>query len=639
MLRSLVLVVFIFSSIIQLQASDPASIYSSLTIPEELKKNAHTVTRDYKQVFEIKTPSSGVLYKKYVVTLLNEESKEDIMYLQYDSDSPIDLFRATLYDAFGNVIRKSNKSDFKDRSAVSDFSIYEDDRVRILTMTHSNYPFTIEFETKQVLKGTMFFNYPEFYIQSFGESVEKSSYEIIAPEKTEVHYRSLNLDLKPLVAYHKNKKITKWAVENLPAIKKERYAPNYMEVLPIVVTSPDLFKFDNYEGSMRSWHEYGRFMYSLAENRDGISDRLRDEIKKLTTGLSSNKEKIQVLYNYLQDNMRYVSVQLGIGGFQPFSAVYVERNKYGDCKALTNFMKSMLKAIDIEAYPALILSGDTRIDYQEDFVMPFFNHVILYVPTEDTWLECTSTSYPVNYIGSSNLNHEVLLITPTGGKLAKTPISTSQENYEIYETTITLDANGGANIQTEIEYGGTLHEYYRSIDKRADAKKQETLWLRNTDIPSPNSLVLKHSSEADKAVAHTNYQVNSAQYAAKAANRLFVPANRISAFKTILKKSKYRKLPLQRQTGYSESSTITFTLPEDYTIESLPAAKNISNEDFGDFQLTFEPTEDGQVILKRKLNIKSFRVAADRFDELRSFYKEISKADNQQFVLVKPQRP
>ena len=94
---------------------------------------------------------------------------------------------------------------------------------------------------------------------------------------------------------------------------------------------------------------------------------MKTKVKELVKNAPSQEEKIKVLYHYLQENMRYVSVQLGIGGWQTFDAKYVEENKYGDCKALTNFMKSMLKAADIEAYAALIKNGRNVLDQEIDF--------------------------------------------------------------------------------------------------------------------------------------------------------------------------------------------------------------------------------------------------------------------------------
>ena len=99
--------------------------------------------------------------------------------------------------------------------------------------------------------------------------------------------------------------------------------------------------------------------------------------------------------------MRYVSIQLGIGGFKPSAAKFVDEKKYGDCKALTNYMKNLLSVVGIASYPALINAGYNKYPADTRFPSDPFNHVILCVPMEkDTvWLECTSNNAKAGFFG------------------------------------------------------------------------------------------------------------------------------------------------------------------------------------------------------------------------------------------------
>ncbi|NJL74106.1 MAG: transglutaminase domain-containing protein [Saprospiraceae bacterium] len=186
-------------------------------------------------------------------------------------------------------------------------------------------------------------------------------------------------------------------------------------------------------------------------------------IKSLTAQASSEEEKVAILYRYMQQNMRYVSVKLGIGGWQTFDATYVEQNKYGDCKALSNFMKAMLKVIDIPAYTVLVYAGESRLPYEveEDFSFPRFNHVILHIPKLNYWLECTNPINPPNYLGSFTSDRNVLLVTEEGGKLIRTPRISNDLNRKISATEIHLETTGAATIKNSIQYGGTLQDDWR----------------------------------------------------------------------------------------------------------------------------------------------------------------------------------
>src|SRR3546814_899435 len=147
-------------------------------------------------------------------------------------------------------------------------------------------------------------------------------------------------------------------------------------------------------------------------------------VKALVAGLASDKEKAAVLYGFLQRKTRYVSIQIGIGGFKPMAAATVDRLGYGDCKGLVNYMRALLAVVDIPSYYCVVEAGNAKRGIRADFAsMDQGNHVILCVPLEqDTvWLECTSQRLPFGFLGSFTDDRTVWACTPEGGKLLKTP--------------------------------------------------------------------------------------------------------------------------------------------------------------------------------------------------------------------------
>ena len=94
---------------------------------------------------------------------------------------------------------------------------------------------------------------------------------------------------------------------------------------------------------MNTWEGFGKFISELLKGRDVLPDDIKVKVHQLTDQLKDDKQKVYVLYDFLQKNTRYISIQLGIGGWQPFDAKYVAAKRYGDCKALSNYMVALLK--------------------------------------------------------------------------------------------------------------------------------------------------------------------------------------------------------------------------------------------------------------------------------------------------------
>jgi transglutaminase-like putative cysteine protease len=127
--------------------------------------------------------------------------------------------------------------------------------------------------------------------------------------------------------------------------------------VPGVWTAPATFEMDGYKGDFSSWQKVGEFDNLLNKGRETLPPRVVNEIQTLVKGETTQEAKVKKVYEYLQQHTRYISIQLGIGGLQPFEASLVAEKGYGDCKALSFFTKAMLKTIGIESHYASIKAG------------------------------------------------------------------------------------------------------------------------------------------------------------------------------------------------------------------------------------------------------------------------------------------
>ena len=305
----------------------------------------------------------------------------------YDKLSKIRDIKITYYNAEGKVIKKVKNSEIEDYSATSGSTVYDDSRVKVYEPQSFDYPFTVEYSYTKDLKSLMFV--PSFIpLWKTKMAVEKSSYTVVAPKGYNLRYKSLNDVDEPTRTDNDLNDLYTWELSNLKPIKGE-YASNAVaELAPRVLIGLSSFSMEGYAGEMGSWESYGEWIAKLNKGRDELTEDVKKQVDELLSGVNDPRQKAKILYRFMQKNTRYVSIQLGIGGFQPFSATDVINDGYGDCKALSNYMYSLLKYADIKLNYVVIKAGPQEADIETDFPSSQFNHVILAVPlkSDTVWL-------------------------------------------------------------------------------------------------------------------------------------------------------------------------------------------------------------------------------------------------------------
>ena len=622
--------ILLFFSLLPLFCLGNNPSYAVANIPEALTKNADAVIRNSSHHFKVLSTKEAVEQVRSAITIFNEDSAYDYLVVHYNQFKKVGKIKAKIFDANGKEVRKIDKDEIVDQLAYDGFSIYSDARLKYIDLSYGVYPYTIEFDYEVKHEGLR--GYPVWQAQKYRTGLESNNFILSLPVDMDFRYQGQQLDIEPIITTKDGRKIYRWILKEQEAILKEPYCPEGYQALPILITVPNDFHIDGYTGNMETWTSFGQFIYELNQGRSELSPAMQQQVKKLTANAKTDAEKVAVLYQYLKDNMRYVSVQLGIGGWQTFDAKYVEDNKYGDCKALTYFMKAMLTAVDIPAHPALVNAGEQWLTIKEDFTTPYFNHIILKVLLDEPmWLECTSNMSPAGYLGSFTEDRPVLLITEKGGILDRTPVTT--KNSQIGNIQIQIEASGKARINNQTTFTGTAHESFRRKAVFASKEEQEKWLYNNQSLPSFTINDLTFTASDSIASAACNYIVDVPRYASKAGKRLFVPLNKVNALSMALPKEATRKNPVEIPSGIHERDQLTFDLPEGYIVESLPKSATLTS-DYGRYTTTLKE-EKGKVIYERALDIIAQEIPAEDYQDVREFLKKIAKEDNAKMVLVK----
>ncbi|MCK5400379.1 MAG: DUF3857 domain-containing protein, partial [Flavobacteriaceae bacterium] len=402
-------------------------LYSSLTIAPELKENANAIIRNHDIIIELHSYANMTVKAKRVITIFNKNGLKHLdSYIYYDPEIKVKSISALVYNAFGKEIKKFKRKDFKDYSA-SGSNLYSDNRVLALDYTPIDYPFTFVFETEIQTNSTAFI--PRWYpVEGYFISAENSSYKVINHQNVNLDVKEYNIDIEGIENLSNGNTIY-FEAKNLSAFKWESLSPAFNKFAPIVRVAPQKFRLIDVDGYAENWNDFGKWNYdNLLIGRNDLPESAKTEVANLVQGIDNPIEKAKIIYQYVQDKTRYISIQLGVGGWQPMLASKVDEVSYGDCKALTNYTKALMESQGIIAYYTVVYGDNDVRDIESEFVGMQGNHVILNLPNEGNsiWLECTSQKVPFGHIVNFTDDRDVLVITPEGGRIEHTRVYSSK---------------------------------------------------------------------------------------------------------------------------------------------------------------------------------------------------------------------
>ena len=616
-----------------MSGADNLSLNTNL-IADSLIKNANAVVRYDSISFRLINEGKAEMIRHKVITILNDNGEDyaDI-YVIYDRNSKVSSFSGEILNEKGERIRKIKKNDITDHSLVGDYTLFQDERYINFEGLNNSYPYTITVDYKVDYNGIVDIN-RWIPIPGYNVSVEKSRFTIISPNNLPIFNKKINLDFEGKKNNDDKNTIYQWGINNRKAYTKEPFSPSREDIFPILWSTPERFEYEGTQGKYDSWKSFGKWEWELIKNKQELSESTINDIRRLIQDVNDNKEKAKRIYTYFQNKTRYISVQLGIGGWEPFPASVVDEVGYGDCKALSNYMISLLKVAGIDSYYAIIGNGNSKIKFPDFPSMGQANHVIICLPLESdtTWLECTNQEYPFGYIGTGNADRFALLISEAGGKLVKTPKYERAENIQVRNASVELDKQGNAKAFITTNFSG-LQYSNRSFLLHKSKKKQKEWYLKNLNFNSPVLTVFNVSeSQMPLPTIAEELEVAVPKYCTIAGNRIFIKPNILNSFPGPPSKVPDRQLDVELNFAFTDIDTVTYILPENFVLEAAFDDVNIRNE-FGTYSAKVL-AEQNKLVYIRKIEINNGIWPPEKYVIFQSFYSAVWKADQAQIVYI-----
>lgn len=542
----------------------------------------------------------------YLIEVNNKESNwlGDIR-IYHDEGDKYKLEEAVLLDKWFSTIRKIKKKDVVTVRAGSRGTFFDDRLVDKFSIKHDVYPYYVKYRYTIESKDFLYLSYwiPRIYSSI---PVVNAKLTVTRPEDYQIAIDSIGqFDYKKHSSAENPGTITEtWSVKFPENVKNEPFSPPAKESLQQIKIIPIQFSY-GVSGAQDSWENFGEWISRLNSGLDELPPMETAKIKTKFGHLKDTLVLIRSLYNYLQDNTRYINVALDIGGLKSYPASYVSVNHYGDCKALTMYMKAMLKAFDIPSFYTIIKAGPNPQRINTNFPSQQFNHVILCVPfgSDTIWLENTASSYPFNYLGTSTQGRTALLCDGEQSRLIHTPSLTMEDvevsnifNIELSESSLagTMEIKAKGDDFESLAY---VAKFYNSKDQQSYFRSVFGSW--NAQFANPKITIPDRNVNFGMLSAEVNFQ----QSVRKVGNKIILINLPTQAREITSDDFKGRSRPIRISEPINDVDSIYIDItgiPEGYTFQPIEQ-KSISFE-HGTYHFS-QSYSDSKILIIRSLEI------------------------------------
>jgi hypothetical protein len=589
------------------------------------------------------------------IRILRPEARREFggISVNFDNETKISYIKAWTIDSAGHEIAVSEK-DAVEHGYLDDL-VYTNDRVKSLQFPEANPGSVIGYEYVQQERPYVFED--EWHFQR-NVPVKESRFDLHLPPGWEYSAKWFNHpDVAPI---GNDEREYVWQIGYQPAVREEDDMPPWGTVAGWVGIKYFPRSAAERAKTVGTWTDIGLWYNGLSQSRRDSTPAIHAKVAELTTGVSDPLAQIRAVADYVQRQVRYFGIEVGIGGFQPHAAGEVFANQYGDCKDKATLLSTMLKEIGVESYYVAV--DDFREGVQPDYPSVHFDHVILairppatvtgttlYSLVQDPKLgqllifDPTNEYVPLGYIPSYLQNTFGLVMGPDGGTLVKLPLSPPATNRLLRTAQLSLTVSGDLSGEVkELLWGAPAHENRQEYLEVQPSKRVEVLenflqqFLPNFAL---NGLSIGNLDQYNEALL-LDYKFTSEAYARKAGDEMLIRprilGDKYANLLDLFSQNKPRQYPIEFGFATRQDDVFDITLPAGYVLDGIVPPVNATC-DFATYSSQVQ--QEGTVLhYKRTLLVTDVHVPKEKLDQVHDFLKKVA-ADQQMYVALKPAAP
>ena len=518
------------------------------------------------------------------------------------------------------VTPESTAQDFAP-DVLKEAPMYSDYRQRHISVAALQPGDTLEYRTvTRVLTPLAAGNFWYEYTFPKGVVVNEDRLEIDIPKSREVKLKTPTR--KPEIQETGDRRVYTWVVKDIQPERDKDKDETDEETGPDVQLT-----------TFTDWKQVAQWYAKLQGERMTVDDSVRKKAQELTKGADTPTEKARRLYDFVARNVRYVSISLGVGRYQPHSASDVLQNGYGDCKDKHTLLSALLRADGIQSYPVLI--GSTR-KLDADVPSPTqFDHVItaarLGTGTGLTWLDTTPEVTPFGLILYQLRNKQAVLASEDSeGGLQRTPADSPIKTFMHFTLDGKFSEFGALDATLEVTAQGDRDWPMRASFRRfsqAQWKDFVKALSANWGLPGDIDDVQLDPIEDTSKPFHLKYRLRQDRY-------FVVPSTSVN-FRPIpplgmpaIRASERSTEPMNIGPAGEMDYRVRLQFPSNYTVHTPTTVK--MSRDYGDYSSTYSLNK-GILDGERKLNVKINELAAARRADYESF-RNATQSDQDQLL-------
>jgi hypothetical protein len=441
-----------------------------------------------------------------------------------------------------------------------------------------------------------------------------------------------------------------WAVRDVPRIEPEPMMPYPGSIRRRMKV--DYFASAGGNHNAASWEGLGRWYVGLTADRKVTTPGIAEKARQLTAGVSDFDGKLRALTTFLQSEVRYVAIEIGIGGWQPHAAADVFRARYGDCKDKATLLSSMLQEVGIRSYYSLISThrgmadpamparsfnhAIVAIELPSDGHSSFVNgivttksgqHLLLFDPTDE--------HTPVGELRSELQDSYALLVTESEGELIRTPLLPPDASVLSRSGLFTLSSDGALSGEVVEDRSGdhALWERYALIYANQQERTQRLEKFLNRSLKSftLQSSDIQYLDDRQHDLVR-KFSFTTPQYG-QVRGPLMLVRPRVLGEKGVHLDSKPRRNPVEFEGASRETDTYEIEIPPDYKVDDIPAPVNV-DVGFASYQSKIE-LSGSKLRYWREYTVRELRVNPDRIADLRKLEQAIGADESAAVVLIR----